>query len=201
MNDNQIKELMCELARFSTPELCDGMEDFRAMCWEIKPFVGGRIIGRAYTVDAPAGSSNLVTRAIEEAAEGDVIVIAGHGNCYGSLWGDHRSLCASLRKAAGVVIDGAFRDIEGCREAGFPVYARAVVCGALKKSDYGALKGPVCCGGVPVEQGDIICGDENGVVVIKPQEAEGVVERAPAKAKRQAEVRAEVLKTGRPKMF
>ena len=103
--------------------------------------------------------------------------------------------------SAGMVIDGAFRDIEGCREAGFPIYARAVVCGALKKSDYGALKGPVCCGGVPVEQGDIICGDENGVVVIKPQEAAGVLERAAAKAKRQAEVRAEVLKTGRPKMF
>ena len=83
----------------------------------------------------------------------------------------------------------------------YGIPAKNIVCGALKKSDYGALKGAVCCGGVPVEQGDIICGDENGVVVIKPQEAAGVLERAAAKAKKQAEVRAEVLKTGRPKMF
>lgn len=201
MDTAKYEELIGKLSKFSTPELCDGMTAFRAMSWEIRCFVGGDITGRALTVDAPAGSSSLVTLAIEQARPGDVIVIAGHGCCIGSLWGDHRSLCAKTRGAAGVVIDGAFRDIEGCIEERFPIYARAVVCGAVKKGDFGSLGQPVCCGGAPVETGDIIRADGNGVVVIKPEEAEAVMERALQKITMQRQAREEVLRTGKAKMF
>ena len=126
-------ELIARAAALSTPELCDGMEPFRAMHYEIKPLVGDRVVGQAFTADLPMGSSKLAARMIDEAGAGDILVLAGRGDCRGSLWGDYKSLCASLKKIGGVVIDGALRDIAGCREIGLPVFARAVVCGAVKK--------------------------------------------------------------------
>ena len=59
-----------------------------------------------------------------------MIVVAGKGFCKGSFWGDHRSICAAKKGLAGVVIDGAFRDKEGCEEAGVPIFARCVVPGS-----------------------------------------------------------------------
>ena len=149
-------ELIARAAALSTPELCDGMEPFRAMHYEIKPLVGDRVVGQAFTADLPMGSSELAARMIDEAGAGDILVLAGRGDCRGSLWGDYKSLCASLKKIGGVVIDGALRDIAGCREIGLPVFARAVVCGAVKKSDYGALGVTVSCGGVSVRPGDVV---------------------------------------------
>ncbi len=78
-------ELLERIRTFSTPELCDGMESFKAMHYEVKPWVGEKIVGPAFTVHVPMGSSDLVAQAIEEAQPGDVLVLAGQGNCYGSL--------------------------------------------------------------------------------------------------------------------
>lgn len=185
-------ELLARVAQFSTPELCDGMEPYHAMYYEVKPWVGGKIVGPAFTADVPMGSSDLVARAIDQAREGDILVLAGKGNCCGSLWGDFKSLCAKSRKLCGVVIDGAFRDLNGCKEVGFPIYARAVVCGAVEKTDYGALNVPVSCAGVVVRPGDIVVGDENGVCVLPFEQVENILARAGAKAEKQMQKEMEV---------
>lgn len=171
------RELLERVRQFSTPELCDGMVPFKSMHYEVKSWVGGKIVGPAFTVHVPMGSSDLVAQAIDQAQEGDILVLAGQGNCYGSLWGDFKSLCAKYRKLGGVVIDGAFRDLPGCREVGFPIYARAVVCGSVKKTVYGALNVSVNCAGTSVVPGDIIVGDENGVCVIPMKDVEDVLKR------------------------
>ena len=184
---NPDPELLERIRTFSTPELCDGMDPFKTMHHEVKPWVGEKIVGPAFTVHVPMGSSDLVAQAIEEAQPGDVLVLAGQGNCYGSLWGDFKSFCAKRRKLEGVVIDGAFRDLSGCKEVGFPVFARAVVCGSVKKTAYGALNVTVNCAGTSVSPGDIIVGDENGVCVIPLSEVEAVLRRAGEKAEAQRE--------------
>lgn len=107
-------ELIARAAALSTPELCDGMEPFRAMHYEIKPLVGDRVVGQAFTADLPMGSSKLAARMIDEAGAGDILVLAGRGDCRGSLWGDYKSLCASLKKIGGVVIDGALGVTVSC---------------------------------------------------------------------------------------
>ena len=188
-------ELIARAAALSTPELCDGMEPYRAMHYEIKPLVGDRVVGQAFTADLPMGSSKLAARMIDEAGAGDILVLAGRGDCRGSLWGDYKSLCASLKKIGGVVIDGALRDIAGCREIGLPVFARVVVCGAVKKSDYGALGVTVSCGGVSVRPGDLIAGDANGVVVLPYEEEElaKILDRAEKKKAAQEEKERKLL--------
>lgn len=192
------RELFERLREFTVPELCDGAGVFSAMDYHIKPWIGRtKIVGRALTVKVPAGEGAIVSRAIELAGEGDVIVIAGQGICQCSYWGDHRSLCARLQGAEGVVIDGAFRDLEGCEEAGFPVFARALTCGTAQKTGEGQINVPVSCAGVAVNPGDLIVGDVNGVCVIPRDQAETVLERAAKKVAAQKRTAEEMERTGK----
>ncbi|MBS5607750.1 MAG: RraA family protein [Enterocloster asparagiformis] len=192
------RELFERLREFTVPELCDGAGVFSAMDYHIKPWTGRtKIVGRALTVKVPAGEGAIVSRAIELAGEGDVIVIAGQGVCQCSYWGDHRSLCARLQGAAGVVIDGAFRDLEGCEEAGFPVFARALTCGTAQKTGEGQINVSVSCAGVAVNPGDFIVGDVNGVCVIQRDQAETVLERAAKKVAAQKRAAEEMERTGK----
>lgn len=185
------------LLTFSTSELCDGASNPRPMDYHIKPWVGEkRIAGRAVTVDVPAGEGDLIADAILQLKEGDVLVIAGKGCCRCSYWGDFRSFCAKRTRAAGVVIDGAFRDVEECREIGFPIFARAVTCPTAAKNGTGQMNVPVDCGGVRVQPGDLIVGDENGVCVIDPKEAEAIMEKAEKKRAAQERTMREMEETG-----
>lgn len=190
-------ELLKQLSKFSVPELCDGMEVYNAMDYHIKPMVTTRkIIGTALTVKVPVGEGDIVTKAIEQVKPGQVIVIAGQGNCKSSYWGDHRSFCAKFQSAEGVVIDGAFRDIEGCEEVDFPIYARNVTPGTAGKSGSGEINVPISCGGVIVNPGDIIVGDRNGVCVISPNEVEKIITRTMKKIEAQNWTVKEMQRTG-----
>ncbi len=192
------KELIERLRAFTTPELCDGAGLYHSMDYRIKPWIGRKkIVGPAVTVDVPSGEGDLVAEAILHLEEGDVLVVAGKGNCDCSYWGDHRSVCANLVKAEGVVIDGAFRDLEGCEEEGFPIYAKGLTCGTAAKNGTGAINVPVSCGGVCVRPGDIVIGDVNGICVLTQEEAEGVIERARKKIERQKYTLAEMKRTGK----
>lgn len=192
-----IQEILKALADYSTPELCDGAGLYHSMSHEIRHFVGrNKIVGTALTVDVPSGEGGIIADAILELGEHNVLVIAGKGNCDCSYWGDHRSICAAMMKAQGVVIDGAFRDIDGCEEAGFPIFARGITCGTALKSNTGAINVPVSCGGVNVSPGDFIVADRNGVCVIRPDEAEKVMNGATDKRLRQEATIKEMKSTG-----
>ena len=87
-------------------------------------------------------------------------------------------------------------DVEECREIGLPVFARAVTCITAAKKGTGSINVPVSCGGVCVRPGEIIVGDENGVCVIDPEEAEVIMEKAEKKRAAQEQVVREIRKTG-----
>lgn len=112
----ELKEIIQELRGFTTSELCDGVGTgkYRTMDAEIQERVTyKKIVGPAYTVKTPIGISGLVPDAILDMKKGDILVVAGKGYCNGSYWGDHRSICAVMKEAEGVVIDGhseIFRD-------------------------------------------------------------------------------------------
>lgn len=180
----QLREIIARLRNYTTSELCDGVVDYHTMDYHIRRQVSDRkIVGPAFTIYPPKGISGIIPDAILQAEPGDVLVVAGQGFGTGSYWGDHRSICANLKGLEGIVIDGAFRDLEGCREADFPIFARNVTPGSAGKSREGELNVPVICGGVEVCPGDLIIGDCNGVLVIKPKDAEWIIEKADAKIK------------------
>ncbi len=167
--------LIERLNRYGTPELCDGSILYNAMDYHIKPMVTmKKIIGPAVTLRLTLGDSLLVTKALSIAKPGDVLVIDGRGSGNNALWGDNRSLVAQMLGLSGVVIDGAFRDIEANEEIGFPIYARAVTCGSSTKNSNGEVNVPISCGGVSVRPGDIVVGDRNGVCVVPLEYAEEI---------------------------
>ena len=177
--DEKLKSIIEQLREFTTSELCDGAIDYHTMDYHIKRRVSDKkIVGPAFTVNPPKGVSGIIPDAILAMNPGEVMVVAGKECCNHSYWGDHRSICASMKGLEGVVIDGAFRDLEGCMEVGFPIFARSVTPGSCAKAAEGELNVPILCGGVEVCPGDLIVGDCNGIIVIKPEEAELVMERA-----------------------
>lgn len=195
---SKLEALVERLRDFSTPELCDGAQRCIAMDWQIKPQVGkNKICGPAVTVDLPPGEGALAADAILYLKKGDVLVIAGKGRCDCSYWGDHRSICASMKRAEAVVIDGAFRDAEGCEKAGFSVFAKGLTCRTAAKSGQGTIQAEVMCGGILVRPGDLILGDRNGVVVIPPEDAEEIMERAESKRRLQELLIKQMKKTGK----
>lgn len=191
------EELVKALRGFSTTELCDGMTEFRVLDPAIKRMVTAqKIVGPAFPVEIPAGVSGIIPDALMEIKPGQVMVIAAQGYCRQTCWGDYRSFCAAMQQVEGVVIDGAFRDIDGCEEAGVPIFARTTVPRAGGKERLGQINVPVYMGDIQIFPGELIVGDADGVVVIRPEEAEAIMERARLKTEREAAAIAHMKSTG-----
>ena len=192
------KELLDRIKEFSTPELCDGTIVYNAMDYHIKPMVTKqKICGPAVTVKLSMGDSLMVTKAVDVAKPGDVIVIDGRGSGNNALWGDHRSLSCKVKGIEGVVMDGAFRDLEENEKIGFPIYAKAITCGSSSKNTNGEINVPISCGGVTVNPGDIIVGDVNGVCVVPAECAEEIMTNAQKKIDGLKAVKKEIIEQGK----
>lgn len=158
-----------------------------------------RICGRSVTMKLkPAGldqsKQHLGTRAIEAAEAGDVIVIDNAGRPI-SAWGGLLSLAAKQKGVAGVLVDGACRDVDESRELGFPVYARS----AAPMTARGRILEQSCneeiqFSGVQVHPGDLVIADGSGVVFIPRQKEAEVVAEAEKIAHRESLMAAEIRK-------
>lgn len=135
-----------------------------------------RVWGPAFPVRMPRGTNLLAHWAVCEAAAGDVLVIDAGGGSYGH-WGDILSAAARHRGIAGLVIDGGVRDSENLAGGELPVFATCVsMVGTTKelRAD-SALGTTITLGGVPVNRGDLVVGDADGVVVVPEHEAGMVI--------------------------
>jgi regulator of RNase E activity RraA len=135
-----------------------------------------RLLGPALTVKARPGDNMMAMKAIEEARPGDVLVISSDGESNLSVWGGIMATMAVRRKIAGVVTDGLVRDVAQIRTTGLPVFATGLTPAAPTKDGPGQLNSVLACGNVVVHPGDIVIGDEDGVVIVPPAEAPGVLE-------------------------
>jgi regulator of RNase E activity RraA len=139
------------------------------------------LCGTAFTVKARPGDNLLATKAIHLARPGDVIVIAGAFDMTLSVWGGVMAAMARQKGIAGVVTDGLVRDVAEIRASGLPVFAIGLTPVGPTKEGAGQINLPISCGGVVVNPGDIIVGDEDGVVAVPRQEAAAVLERTHAR--------------------
>ncbi|QEU96872.1 RraA family protein [Streptomyces kanamyceticus] len=139
-----------------------------------------RIAGPAFTVRCPPGDNLMLHAAIYRAAPGSVIVVES-GDVDHALAGGNVCAVAQRRGVAAFVADGVIRDLGEVRQAGFPVFARGVIPIPGTKKAIGALGEPVRCGGVLVRPGDVVVGDEEGVVVTPAVRQDEVLTAARAK--------------------
>jgi 4-hydroxy-4-methyl-2-oxoglutarate aldolase len=181
------------LERFSTlptAALSDGLRGQHTLDPAIQcmtPGVG--LAGPAYTVLAEAGSIITVHKALLEAPAGSVIVVGGETSriLYGALMGKLMGLQAKLLGIAGMVIDGAIRDVSDLREMGFPVFARAATPRVGTNRTVGQTQVPTPCGGIIVYPGDFVRGDDDGVMVVPANRLDQAVEAAEARLAKEAE--------------
>jgi RraA family protein len=124
----------------------------------------GKLVGAAFTVRTRPGDNLAIHRALEMVGPGEVIVVDGGGDETRALVGEIMKTIAEYRGAAGYVIDGAIRDAAAIAAGDFPCFARAAIHRGPYKSGPGEINVPVCIGGMVVAPGDIVVGDEDGVV-------------------------------------
>jgi 4-hydroxy-4-methyl-2-oxoglutarate aldolase len=132
-----------------------------------------------------SGDNLMLHAAIHRAPPGEVIVVES-GDLDYALAGGNVCAVAQRRGIAGFVLDGVIRDVADAREIGFPVFARGVIPVPGAKAAVEPLSVPVRCGGVTVHPGDIVVGNEEGIVVVPAARHEDVLRAAQAKLAEEA---------------
>ena len=175
------KEIVEALGSLPTSNISDALDKLgiNGGCLGIHAVIPGRkLAGSAYTVHyIPAGvEGGTVGDYIDDVEPGQVVVIDNYGRTDCTVWGDLLSLTSKIRGVAGTVIDGVCRDVDSIRELDYSTYTKSkfMVTGKdrVKVDSYNL---PVNIGGVEVRPGDILVGDESGVVVVPLEKAEEVL--------------------------
>jgi 3-hexulose-6-phosphate synthase/6-phospho-3-hexuloisomerase len=151
-----------------------------------------KMVGRAVTVQTFAGDWAKPVEAIDVAHKDEVIVINNDKGIHVAPWGELATLSCVRKGIAGVVIDGAVRDVDDIRSMQFPLFARAIVPNAGEPKGFGEINAEIQCGGQHVRPGDWIVGDESGVVVIPQERALEIARRALEVRKNEERIREEI---------
>jgi regulator of RNase E activity RraA len=184
--------LLAGFGRVSPANISDAVDQIVGkrgyLAHDVRPFIAGDFVGRARTSLVKAAAADKATPAlaakhsvemIDGAAPGDVGVIVMEGSLDVAAMGGLMGTAAKSRGMAGMVLDGAVRDVREIRALGLPVYARSVSpANAVSRYASVANQVPVECTGVTVTPGDIIVASEEGVVVIPKDRAADVLKRA-----------------------
>lgn len=142
---------------------------------------GGIMAGPALTVRTRPGDNLMVHKAIDIAEAGDVVVVDGGGDLTNALIGELMSAHAAKRGLAGLVINGAIRDAVALREAAFPVFAAGVTHRGPYKDGPGEIGVPISIEGMVIMPGDLMLGDDDGLLCVPIEEVESVYRAAAAK--------------------
>jgi len=170
-------DLHRRLLEIEVSALCDADKGLPVVDPAVRAMVPDvRMAGAALTVVAE--DDHLpVFAALAEAAPGDVLVIATNGGRVAVL-GELFATEALRRGVAGVVVDGFCRDVHGLRRLGLPVFARGAIPSSGSTVARTPLRAPVRCGGVDVAAGDVVFGDDDGVVIAAPERIAAALDAA-----------------------
>lgn len=134
-----------------------------------------KMIGTALTVNTRAGDNLMVHKAIDIAEPGDIIVVNADGEMTQAILGEIMLRIAEKNQIAGFLIDGAVRDSNAFYKRDFPCFAKGVTHRGPYKEGPGEINVPVTIGKMIVYPGDIVVGDEDGVVAVSSEEAERIL--------------------------
>lgn len=190
------------LERLCTTNLSDAMDmlGLRGAVIGIRPmFDAPKLIGRVVTIKLTAAGmtksrTHLGIEAIASAEPGDIIAIDNRGDLHNNCWGEVLACAAKVKGVVGVVVDGAARDLDACRDMAFPVYARGAVPltarGRIMQESYNTM---IRLGDVQVRPGDILVADINGVVVVCVEKLDEVVHAAETLMEKEEQMKADLL--------
>ncbi len=151
---------------------------------------GTRIAGTAVTVSSHPGDNLMIHAAIEVCRPGDVLVVTTTAPSTHGMFGELLATSLAARGVRGLVIDAGVRDTDELREMGFAVWTRHISCQGTVKATPGSVNVPVSIGGVAIEPGDVVCADDDGVVVVGRDEAGVALEQSTTRLDKEARTRA-----------
>ncbi len=178
------KEVVEAFKKMDTASVSDAMDKLGIPCGlkEIKPVVRGRkVCGEAFTVHyVPCGmEKGTVGDFIDDVKEGQVVVIDNSGRNYCTVWGDIMTFTATQKKIAGTVIDGVCRDVDGIEKMEYAIYTKGTyMVTGKERVQVDAINVPVSMSGVQVRPGDLVLGDDSGVIAVPAEKAEEVLKIA-----------------------
>ncbi|WP_080394577.1 RraA family protein [Pseudomonas syringae] len=149
----------------------------------IRPlFDGARMVGNVVTVKVQLPDGSILRDALLNSLPGDVLVIECVGDEHCACWGELRALAGLIKGLAGVVVSGAVTDVAALREHRLPVFSRGISAVTTRSlGESGELNGVINVSGVVVHPGDIAVGDDDGVFILSPQQANDMLPELLAK--------------------
>jgi len=180
------KELVVKFRKIPSSIISDCLNRYYAMNGEIRPIFNGiRLCGPAITIQSMAGSNIMNHLALTFAERGDVLVIDARGYLGNAVWGGVQTVYASKRGIAGIVVDGAVRDVEDIRRMRFPVFSKGITPAGPHKGWADSINVPIQCGGIPVHPGDLVVGDDDGVAVVPIEHIEEIYRESVERMKKE----------------
>lgn len=185
---SELGALIERLRTAPTAVISDNLERLQGTN-DILPYhAKGHMVGTAFTVKTSAGDNLAIHEALEHVKAGDVLVIDGDGYLGRALVGEIIVNIAQSKGAAGIVVDGAIRDVAAIKAGEFACFAKGVNHKGPYKTGPGKFGISVAIGGMVVNPGDIIVGDEDGLVAFAPEQARFVIDAVAAQEAREAAI-------------